>query len=222
VSPAPEMLDPAVACVLSRPRASGTRLLVGICGPPAAGKSTLADALARALTVQHGLSTVAVPMDGFHLSNAELARLGLAGRKGAPQTFDAAGFVHLLRRLRAADELVYAPAYSRTLHESIGGVIPVPPAVPVVVVEGNYLLLDAGPWREVRGLLDLVLYLEAPDRTRQESLLHRQMARGLTASDARDWVERSDELNAALIAGTRERADVVLSRTGARRPVRPA
>jgi pantothenate kinase len=212
------MLDPALAHVLAGMPTGAARLMVGLCGPPAAGKSTLANALARALTVYHGLSSVAVPMDGFHLSNAELARLGLANRKGAPQTFDAPGFVHLLRRLRAADELVYAPAYSRALHESIGGVIPVPPDVAVVVVEGNYLLLDEGPWRPVRELLDLVLYLDAPDLTRQESLLHRQMARGLSASAARDWVERSDEANAAVIAGTRDRADAVLSRTGARRP----
>jgi pantothenate kinase len=219
LTPTPELLEPALAHVLAVLPASG-RTVVGVCGPPAAGKSTLTDALARELTVHHGLSSVAVPMDGFHLSNAELDRLGLAGRKGAPQTFDAAGFVHLLRRLRAADELVYAPAYSRTLHESIGGVVAVPVDVRVVVVEGNYLLLDEGPWQPVRGLLDLVLYVDAPDRTRQESLLHRQMARGLAASAARDWVERSDEVNAALVAGTRWRADVVLTRSA--RALRPA
>ncbi|WP_330186454.1 nucleoside/nucleotide kinase family protein [Dactylosporangium sp. AC04546] len=188
------------------------RTVVGICGPPAAGKSTLSTALSDALNLHDGLSSVAVPMDGFHLSNVELDRLGLTDRKGAPETFDAAGFVHLLRRLRAADELVYAPSYSRTLHESIGGVIPVPPSVRVIVVEGNYLLLDSGPWTQVRGLLDLVLYLDAPDQVRQDSLLRRQLARGLDLEHAHDWVFRSDERNAAVIAGTRDRADLILTR----------
>lgn len=209
------MLHPAIAEVLRALGPEDRRLLVGVTGPPAAGKSTLSLALADALGKQHGIAAVAVPMDGFHLSNVELDRLGLADRKGAPQTFDAAGFVHLLRRLRAADEeLVYAPNYSRTLHESIGGVIRVPDTARVVVVEGNYLLLDEGPWREVRPLLDLVLYLEAPDVTRQDSLLRRQLAKGLDEPAARDWVESSDEVNARLIVSTRHRADVVLRRRG--------
>jgi pantothenate kinase len=151
-------------------------------------------------------------MDGFHLSNVELERLGLSDRKGAPETFDAAGFVHLLRRLRAGEDLVYAPSYSRTLHESIGGVIPIASDVRVIVVEGNYLLLDHGPWASVRGLVDLVLYLDAPDHVRQESLLRRQLAKGLDRPQAEDWVHRSDERNAAVIAGTRDRADLILTR----------
>jgi pantothenate kinase len=208
----PETLKPAVDLVLPAARATPGRYLLGITGPPAAGKSTLSTALATALTNQHGVPAVAVPMDGFHLSNVELRRLGLADRKGAPATFDALGFVHLLRRLRSADELVYAPAYSRTLHESIGGAIPVPPSVRVVVVEGNYLLLDAEPWRQGRSLFDLVVYLDAPDPTRRESLLRRQQAAGLDVAAATDWVDRSDEANARLIAETRDRADAVLTR----------
>ncbi|MET7392116.1 nucleoside/nucleotide kinase family protein [Dactylosporangium sp. NPDC005572] len=209
---APDTLQPALDVVVPYARAREGRTVVGICGPPAAGKSTLSTALSDALNVHDGLSSVAVPMDGFHLSNVELARLGLTDRKGAPETFDAAGFVHLLRRLHAADELVYAPSYSRTLHESIGGVIPVPPSVRVIVVEGNYLLLDSGPWAQVRGLLDLVLYLDAPDQVRQDSLVRRQLARGLDLEHAHDWVFRSDERNAAVIAGTRDRADLILTR----------
>ncbi len=204
----PDVLSEALDVVGPFVRQHPGRTLIGICGPPAAGKSTLSTALAAALD-----GSVAVPMDGFHLSNVELDRLGLADRKGAPETFDAAGFVHLLRRLRAADHLVYAPSYSRTLHESIGGVIPVPVTIRVVVVEGNYLLLDEGPWAEVRQLLDLVLYLDAPDDLRQDSLVRRQLAKGLDLHDAHDWVERSDERNAAVIAGTRDRADLILTRS---------
>ena len=196
--------------------ASGRRrILVGIAGPPAAGKSTLAVSLADALRREYGPdAAVSVPMDGFHLANPELVRLGLADRKGAPETFDAAGFVHLLTRLRAApeDEIVYAPQFNRALNESIGSAIPVPPSVRVVVVEGNYLLLPDPPWAPVRTLLDLVLYVDAPTPTRVQALLRRQRLRGLGPDAAHDWVHRSDEANAALIATTRDRADRVLVR----------
>jgi pantothenate kinase len=211
----PELLEPmldAVGPMLGRAR-SGDRVIVGITGPPAAGKSTLATALAAAVADRHGLTAAAVPMDGFHLANEELQRLNLAHRKGAPETFDAAGFVHLLRRLRANEPgVVYAPTYSRVLHESIAGAIAVGHQVRVAVVEGNYLLLPYQPWAPVRDLLDLVAYVEAPDPSRYGSLLRRQLARGLDESRAHAWVNDSDEANARLIATTRVRADVVLSR----------
>ncbi len=197
------------------------RILIGITGPPAAGKSTLAASLARALRGEFGAdAAVSVPMDGFHLANTELDRLGLAPRKGAPETFDAAGFVALLDRLRACPaEPVYAPEYSRTLHESIGGAIPVPPSVRVVVVEGNYLLLPRPPWDRVRALLDLTMYVDTADSTRVGALVRRQRARGLDPQAALNWVHRSDESNAALVATTREHADLVLTRPAER--VRP-
>ncbi|HET8682796.1 MAG TPA: nucleoside/nucleotide kinase family protein, partial [Micromonosporaceae bacterium] len=169
---------------------------------------------AAALRRGHGpQAAVAVPMDGFHLANAELERLGLANRKGAPETFDAAGFVHLLRRLRAADEIVYAPVFNRAMNESVAGAIPVAPEVCVVVLEGNYLLLRKEPWACVRPLLDLAVYLEAPERTRTPALLRRQRSRGLTESAAREWVNSSDAANARIIAATRAHADVVLTRS---------
>ncbi len=195
-------------------RSARDRVLVGIAGPPAAGKSTLAQTLATALCADHGSrAAVAIGMDGFHLANSELARLGLASRKGAPDTFDAAGFVAMLRRLRdPAETLVYMPVYSRTLHESIGSAVPVSADVRVVVVEGNYLLLPHPPWDQVAPLLDLTCYLEAPQDARVDSLLRRQRMRGLDQEAALDWVHRSDEANAALIATTRHRADVILAR----------
>src|SRR5262249_38423741 len=158
-----------------------------IAGAPGAGKSTLAEALVAefAATTSDGEDTgapgaVAVPMDGFHLSNVELARLGLANRKGAPETFDAAGFVHLLRRIRAGEDLVYAPAYSRTVHESLAGVIPVFGGTRLVVAEGNYLLVPEPPWGALRDLFDLAIYLEAPARGRVAGLIRRQVSFGLS------------------------------------------
>lgn len=156
---------------------------------------------------------MAVGMDGFHLANSELSRLGYAGRKGAPETFDAYGFIAMLRRLRANEEpVIYAPVYSRTVHESINAAIPVPSDIRVVIVEGNYLLLPRRPWDGVRPLLDVALYLDTPAGLRVDSLIRRQRSRGLDRSAALDWVHSSDEVNAKLIATTRDRADVVLAR----------
>jgi pantothenate kinase len=204
-----------VAPLLAAPEPA--RVIIGIAGAPGAGKSTLAEALAAVFAEELEAGSgpdaaVAVPMDGFHLSNVELKRLGLSNRKGALPTFDGAGFVHLLERIRAGDELVYAPAYSRVVHESIGGVIPVFPHTRLVVVEGNYLFLPEEPWIRGRRLLDLAIYIEVPDDVRVPLLVHRQRSFGLDEETARDWVERSDEANARLIETTKPYADVVLRR----------
>lgn len=209
----PDLVAAARAAIDDVLRKDEERLLIGIAGAPAAGKSTLAASLTRTLNREFGAGyCCAVPMDGFHLANAQLSRLGLAMRKGAPDTFDAAGFVHLLRRLRDREDLVYAPEYSRTLHESIGGSIPIPASVRVCLVEGNYLLIPGGQWAPVRRLLDLALYVETHERVRVNALLRRQQNRGLSREAARNWVFGSDEVNAALIGTTRQYADVILNR----------
>jgi pantothenate kinase len=131
------------------------RRILGITGAPGAGKSTVAEALVAALDGD----AVLVPMDGFHLANAELERLGRRDRKGAVDTFDAVGYAALLRRLRdPEEECVYAPIFRREIEEPIAGAIPVPRRVPLVVTEGNYLLIDRGGWAPVRGLLDEVWF----------------------------------------------------------------
>lgn len=185
----------------------GRRHLLGITGAPAAGKSTVADALVDAL----GPAAVLVPMDGFHLAQVELRRLGRSDRKGAPDTFDGAGFVALLRRLVAASEpVVYAPAFSREIEEPIAGAIPVPRTVPLVVVEGNYLLLDEPPWRDVAALLDETWYLDLDDATRLARLVARHMAYGRDEGKALGRATGSDQRNAELIVATRSRATVIV------------
>lgn len=192
---------------LERARAlaqSGGRRLLGIAAPPGGGKSTLAQALAEALQGQ----AVVVPMDGFHLAQAELERLGRAHRKGAPDTFDSAGYVALLRRLRqpVAGETVYAPAFRREIEEPVAGAIAVPASVPLVITEGNYLLLESPHWREVAPLLDEAWYLDGDDAQRMARLCARHEAFGRSPSDARQWVLSTDEPNARLVAQSRARA----------------
>jgi pantothenate kinase len=186
----------------------GHRRILGIAGPPGAGKSTLAAELVEALA---GLA-VLVPMDGFHLARAELDRLGRAGRKGAPDTFDAAGYAALLRRLRTPGEEgpVYAPAFDRTLEEPIAGAVPVPPHIPLVVTEGNYLLHDDGPWAPVRGLLDEVWFLDLDPDVRVRRLVDRHVRFGKPRPYAERWVAGSDETNARLVDRGRDRADLVV------------
>jgi len=188
--------------------AAGRRVLLGLAGPPGAGKSTLAEALAA----HCGARAVVVPMDGFHLAQAELQRLGRAGRKGAPDTFDAAGYAALLARLRAqrpGDPAVYAPAFRREIEEPVAGAIAVEAHVPLVITEGNYLLLDEGGWAGVRPLLDACWWVEVDDALRRERLVARHRRFGRSTEAARRWVETTDEPNAQRIAAGRARADHV-------------
>lgn len=187
--------------------AGGDRLLLGLAGPPGVGKSTVAAALVDGYTTAAGPgSAVAVSLDGFHLRQAELARRGLAHVKGAPETFDAEGFVALLRRLREDRRTVSAPVFDRDLEEPVPDGVRVLPRHRLVVVEGNYLLLD-GPWRPVRGLLDVVWHLHLPDRVRVPGLVARHVAHGRAPEAAREWVHRSDEANARLVADASRHAD---------------
>ncbi len=199
-----------VEALLARARryaAETRRTLLGIAGPPGGGKSTLARRVVDAL----GSAAVLVPMDGFHLAQAELVRLGRRDRMGAPDTFDALGYAALLRRLRdREDDVVYAPEFRREIEEPIAGAIAVPRSVPLVVTEGNYLLVETGDWARVRPLLNETWYVEIDEETRLRQLIQRHIDYGKPPDAARAWVMRSDQPNAELIAATRARADVLI------------
>jgi pantothenate kinase len=185
----------------------GERRILGLTGAPGAGKSTVAEQLVTALGPD---VAVLVPMDGFHLANEVLLDLGRRDRKGAHDTFDDGGYARLMAALRAQrvdGPVEYAPQFRREIEESIGSSIPVPPTVPLVVTEGNYLLLDDGPWSAVRGLLDQTWFLEVPDALRRERLVARHERHGRSPHDAREWALGPDERNAVLVAASAARAD---------------
>ncbi len=195
------------ADLVERVRALPGRVVVGICGAPGAGKSTLAQRLVTAL----GDEAVYLGMDGYHLAQAELVRLDRAARKGAPDTFDAAGYVHLLRRIRdQADETVYAPEFRREIEEPIAGAVPIHPRHRYVITEGNYLLLGSRPWSQVRGLLTEAWFLAPAESLRRDRLIARHRAFGRSLDEARERTLGSDERNAVLINATRPSADLVL------------
>ncbi|CCG04013.1 nucleoside/nucleotide kinase family protein [Blastococcus saxobsidens] len=192
------------AAVLARP---GTRRILGITGAPGAGKSTLCAALLGAL----GARAALVGMDGFHYADVELRRLGRGDRKGAPDTFDVDGYVALLRRLRTPPAVpVYAPVFDRALEEPIGSAVPVAPDTPLVLTEGNYLLLAEHGWSAVRTCLDEVWYIDVPPDVRERRLVRRRRSYGHEPQAAEDWVRSVDGRNGRTVETSRSRADLVV------------
>jgi pantothenate kinase len=202
--------------LLARARAltaGGRRALLGIAGSPGAGKTTLAERLVRELNGSGEPWVAHVPMDGFHLADVELERLGRRDRKGAPDTFDAAGYAALLRRLREdadGEDIVYAPGFERDLEQPLAGAVPVPPTARLVVTEGNYLLLDTGAWARVRPQLDEVWFCALDETERIRRLVARHEQFGKAHAEAVAWVHRTDQRNAELVEATWERADLVV------------
>lgn len=190
--------------------AAGRRVLVGVVGAPGSGKSTLAKRLANRLTAD-GFPAVRVPMDGFHLADVALVERRLLDRKGAPETFDAHGYLNLLRRLRAeTGNDVLAPGFERDLEQPIAASITVAPSHRVVVTEGNYLLDDADPWPEVRAELDEVWFVDLDDARRRSRLVDRHVKHGKTREAAQAWVDEVDEPNARRVLARSGTADLVV------------
>ncbi|HXH36541.1 MAG TPA: nucleoside/nucleotide kinase family protein [Plantibacter sp.] len=212
--------EPGIDELIERARsliADGSRRILGIIGAPGAGKSTVSDALARAL----GDDAVIVGMDGFHLDNDELVRLGRRDRKGAPDTFDVDGYVSLLARLAAAGRTaghprsagtpIYAPRFDRSLESSIGSAVPVRPEVPLIITEGNYLLLEEHGWQAVAAHLDESWYVDVDDEVRRDRLIARRLGHGHPREEAEAWVLGVYEPNARLVDATKHRADRIVT-----------
>jgi len=197
----------AVALVGDRSRA-----ILGVAGSPGAGKSTLVDGLVARIGAAKGADWVAhVPMDGFHLADAQLDRIGARGRKGAPDTFDAAGYAQLLARVkREVDDPVYVPGFDRTLEQPLAAALVVLPSARLVVTEGNYLLLDHPDWIRARRAMDAVWFVASEEAMRIERLVARHIQFGKTPHEARAWVAATDQRNSELVAGTVGRADRVI------------
>jgi pantothenate kinase len=208
-----ERLLARVRSLAAAARADSRRRVLGIAGPPGSGKTTLVTALLAATGGDPGVAghLAHVPMDGFHLPDADLVRLGRRDRKGAPDTFDAAAYAAVLGSVREVPRHeVAAPAFDHAVGEPEAGALVVPVPADVVVTEGNYLLLDDEAWQPVRTQLDEVWFCAVADDVRVERLVHRHVATGRGPQDARAWVLRSDEANAALVGPTAARADVVV------------
>ncbi|ADX74721.1 nucleoside/nucleotide kinase family protein [Pseudarthrobacter phenanthrenivorans] len=202
----PEIAEATEA--LRRRLVPGTRVILGIAGAPGSGKSTFAEWIRQ----QFGPGqAVVVPMDGFHLGNAIIDGTPLRQRKGAMDTFDAGGYLSLLRRLVRRDEpVVYAPEFRRTLDEPVAASIAVPAEVPLIITEGNYLLMEQQPWKDVRAQLDEVWFVDTPPVLRLARLVERHVSFGMDRAAAEAWAAGPDEANAVLIQATRPAADRII------------
>lgn len=196
--PRPVSFDALVAIV--RQRGARGRSVTALAGPPGAGKSTLAERLAAALNASEPGSAAVLQMDGYHFDDAVLEARGLRARKGAPETFDAAGLIHMLRRLRANLEAEIAvPVFDRSLEVARAGARIIPQTVRHLIVEGNYLLLERAPWSALRPLFDTTVSIEVELEVLRERLVERWRGHGMNAAEIAAKIEGNDLPNAQVV-----------------------
>ena len=196
----------ALAALLKRKASRKTRFMIGIAGPPASGKSTLAEQLREAL----GENAVVVPMDGFHFDDAILNARGHRTRKGAPHTYDVAGFEVLLKRIQAREPDIAIPVFDRSLELSRNAADIVSKEAKFILVEGNYLLLKLAPWKRLSPLFDFTLYIDVPEEELIRRLKQRWHEHGFDEAYAKNWIAGNDLPNIREIQTNSSKADLVV------------
>ncbi|RNF33577.1 nucleoside/nucleotide kinase family protein [Paracoccus methylarcula] len=190
--------------------ATGSRRLIALAGPPGSGKSHSADALCERLT-RLGRSAAVLPMDGFHYDDAVLDQRSLLPRKGAPETFDTAGLRHMLGRLRRNDEPeVAVPVFDRALEISRAGARVIAAEIDLLIVEGNYLLMDRAPWSSLHEFFDVTIRLDVPEAVLRERLTKRWIKAGLAQDEIRRKVEENDLPNCRIVIEASVAADYLI------------
>lgn len=181
-------------------RAGAGRVIAAVAGAPGSGKSTLAEKLVGKLCGRRAGLAVVLPMDGYHYDDLYLVPAGLRARKGAPQTFDVGGLFHTLQRLRARDEAeVAVPVFDRQIEIARAGARLIGADVPVIVVEGNWLLLDQAPWDRLRPMFDVTVMVEVPEPVLRSRLRGRWERLGLTEAEIMTKLEENDLPNGRLV-----------------------
>ena len=206
----PRQLDLAGIVDVVRQRGQSTRSLTAIAGPPGAGKSTLAEALAAKLNEEAADSAAVLPMDGYHFDDRILVPRGLRPRKGSPETFDVAGFYHMLRRLKRNDEAEIAvPVFDRDLEIARAGARLIPRSVRHLIVEGNYLLLDRPGWSRLSSLFDITIMIAVPEAILRQRLVARWQGYGLPPDEITAKVEANDLPNGRLVVSGSVQAEFI-------------
>ncbi|WP_420414076.1 hypothetical protein [Roseibium sp.] len=207
--------DVDAVCELILARMQGDRrTIVGIAGPPASGKSTLAESVVHKLNTDRSGSVpraALLPMDGYHLDNRLLESRGLLARKGAPESFNAFGFCEAVKRLSIADRETFHPKFDRQMDLAIANSIAIHPASPIVVVEGNYLLLRHEPWSRLSEIFAATIFVSPSIAALRDRLQQRWMKHGLDPDSASLRVQSNDLPNAEFVVRESQQADLKIT-----------